>query len=153
MRRSLGVTVGDVAQSVRPAFAGIDAGDWVDPSGETRDVQVRLVPESRTRPEDLRRLPLLITGANGLPATIPLGQVADITASVGPAVINHLNRDPVVNVEWNVSGRSTGEVMTEVRKQIAQVQLPPGVCGSPRVATRNSRTRYSATSSSRSAWR
>ena len=124
---SLGVTVGDVAQSVRPAFAGIDAGDWVDPSGETRDVQVRLVPESRTRVEDLRRLPLLILGANGLPTTIPLGQVADITASVGPAVINHLNRDPVVNVEWNVSGRSTGEVMTEVRKQVAQVQLPPGV--------------------------
>jgi len=124
---SLGVTVGDVAQSVRPAFAGIDAGDWVDPSGETRDVEVRLVPESRTRVEDLRRLPLLIRGANGLPTTIPLGQVADITASVGPAVINHLNRDPVVNVEWNVSGRSTGEVITEVRKQVAQVQLPPGV--------------------------
>jgi HAE1 family hydrophobic/amphiphilic exporter-1 len=124
---SLGVTVGDIAQSVRPAFAGIDAGDWVDPSGETRDVEVRLVPESRTRVEDLRRLPLLIRGANGLPTTIPLGQVADITASVGPAVINHLNRDPVVNVEWNVSGRSTGEVMTEVRKQVAQVQLPPGV--------------------------
>jgi HAE1 family hydrophobic/amphiphilic exporter-1 len=119
--------VGDVAQSVRPAFAGIDAGDWVDPSGETRDVQVRLVPESRTRVEDLRRLPLLIAGPNGLPTTIPLGQVADITASVGPAVINHLNRDPVVNVEWNVSGRSTGEVMTEVRKAIEKVQLPPGV--------------------------
>ena len=124
---TLGVTVGDVAQSVRPAFAGIDAGDWVDPSGETRDVQVRLVPESRTKVEDLRRLPLLIRGANGLPTTIPLGQIADITSSVGPAVINHLNRDPVVNVEWNVSGRSTGEVMTEVRKQIATVQLPPGV--------------------------
>ena len=28
---SLGVTVGQVAQSLRPAFAGIDAGDWVDP--------------------------------------------------------------------------------------------------------------------------
>ena len=37
-RRLLGVTVGQVAQSLRPAFAGIDAGDWQDPSGETRDV-------------------------------------------------------------------------------------------------------------------
>ena len=35
---SLGVTVAQVAQSLRPAFAGIDAGDWVDPTGETRDV-------------------------------------------------------------------------------------------------------------------
>ena len=30
---TLGVTVGQVAQSLRPAFAGIDAGDWVDPDG------------------------------------------------------------------------------------------------------------------------
>jgi len=124
---NLGVSVGDVAQSIRPAFAGIDAGDWVDPSGETRDVAVRLVPESRRRTEDLRRLPLLIAGPNGLPTTVPLGQVADITSSIGPAVINHLNRDPVVNVEWNVSGRSTGEVMDDVRARIATLQLPPGV--------------------------
>ena len=34
---SLGVTVGQVAQSLRPAFAGIDAGDWVDP--ERRDAR------------------------------------------------------------------------------------------------------------------
>jgi HAE1 family hydrophobic/amphiphilic exporter-1 len=124
---SLGITVGDVAQSVRPAFAGIDAGDWVDPSGETRDVEVRLAPGSRTHPEDLRRLPLLVPGRNGMASTVPLGQVADITQSIGPAVINHLNRDPVVNVEWNVSGRPTGPVMDDVRKQVSQLPLPPGV--------------------------
>ena len=45
---SLGVTVGEVAQALRPAFAGIDVGDWIDPSGETRDVTIRLAPESRT---------------------------------------------------------------------------------------------------------
>jgi HAE1 family hydrophobic/amphiphilic exporter-1 len=28
---SLGITVGEVAQALRPAFAGIDAGDWIDP--------------------------------------------------------------------------------------------------------------------------
>jgi HAE1 family hydrophobic/amphiphilic exporter-1 len=124
---SLGITVGDVAQSVRPAFAGLDAGDWVDPSGETRDVEVRLVPESRARLEDLRRLPLLVVGPNGAPTTVPLGQVADITSTLGPAVINHLDRDPVVNVEWNVAGRSTGEVMNDVRARLQRVQLPPGV--------------------------
>jgi HAE1 family hydrophobic/amphiphilic exporter-1 len=124
---SLGITVGDVAQSVRPAFAGLDAGDWVDPSGETRDVELRLTPESRTRVEDLRRLPLLVVGPNGVPTTLPLAQVADITATLGPAVINHLNRDPVVNVEWNVSGRSTGEVMNDIRARLATVQLPPNV--------------------------
>src|SRR5690348_4769579 len=53
---SLGVTVAQVAQSLRPAFAGIDAGDWVDPTGETRDVTVRLAPEARERTVDLERL-------------------------------------------------------------------------------------------------
>ncbi len=124
---SLGITVGDVAQSVRPAFAGIDAGDWVDPSGETRDVEIRLTEISRTRVDDLRRLPLLVPGPGGRASIIPLGQVADITSTVGPAVINHLNRDPVVNVEWNTSGRSTGEVMNDVRLAIARIQVPPGV--------------------------
>ncbi len=47
----LDVTVGQVAQALRAAFAGVDSGDWVDPSGETRDVVVRLVPESAHAPE------------------------------------------------------------------------------------------------------
>ncbi|MFL5608460.1 MAG: efflux RND transporter permease subunit, partial [Gemmatimonadaceae bacterium] len=56
MAGTLGVTVGQIAQSLRPAFAGIDVGDWQDPSGEMRKVQVRLVPESRKNANDLRQL-------------------------------------------------------------------------------------------------
>ena len=61
----VGVTVGQVAQALRPAFAGIDAGDWVDPLGKTRDVTVRLVPEARTNVADLESLPLVIHGPDG----------------------------------------------------------------------------------------
>src|SRR5687767_13849242 len=124
---SLGITVGQVAQALRPAFAGIDAGDWEDPSGEVRDVVVRLAPEARRRATDLRQLPLVVTGPNGEPSTVPLGQVASVEQSVGPAVINHLDRDLVVNVEANVSGRSTGEVIADITARIATIQLPPGV--------------------------
>jgi hydrophobic/amphiphilic exporter-1 (mainly G- bacteria), HAE1 family len=124
---SLGITVGQVAQALRPAFAGIDAGDWEDPSGEVRDVVVRLAPEARRRASDLRQLPLVVAGPNGAPTTVPLGQVATVEQSVGPAVINHLDRDLVVNVEANVSGRSTGEVIADITRRIATIQLPPGV--------------------------
>ena len=125
---SLGITVGQVAQSLRPAFAGIDAGDWLDPSGETRDVMVRLSPEARQRLTDLRDLPLVIPGtASSGPATVPLGQVARITQGIGPAVISHLNRDLVVIVGWNASGRSTGEVMAEALARVSTVPLPEGV--------------------------
>ncbi len=115
---SLGVTVGQVAQSIRPAFAGLDAGDWIDPSGETRDVEIRLAPEYRAQVSDLRQLPLVIMGPMGVPSTIPLGQVAEITPSLGPAAISHLNRTPNVVVEWNVAGRSTGEVFADVQTRL-----------------------------------
>ena len=123
---SLGVTVADVAQSLRPAFAGIDAGDWVDPTGETRDVRVRLAPEARRRVVDLERLPLVIADATGKPVTLPLGQVASIRQGVGPAQINHLNRDPVVNVQANVQGRSLTEVTRDINLKLDRLQLPPG---------------------------
>ena len=122
----LGVSVGQVAQSLRPAFAGIDAGDWVDPTGETRDVVVRLSPEARQRTADLRQLPLVINGPDG-PVTIPLSQVASIEQSVGPAKIDHLDRDRVINVEANTQGRSLGEVMADIQARLDELQLPPGV--------------------------
>jgi HAE1 family hydrophobic/amphiphilic exporter-1 len=124
---SLGVTVGQVAQSLRPAFAGIEAGNWQDPSGEMRKVQVRLVPEARRNAEDLRQLPLVVLGPNGVPTTMPLGQVANVKQGTGPAIIDHLDRDLVVTVEANTSGRASGDVTADVQSRVAKLALPPGV--------------------------
>ncbi|HEY3011663.1 MAG TPA: efflux RND transporter permease subunit [Gemmatimonadales bacterium] len=123
---TLGVTVAQVAQSLRPAFAGIDAGDWVDPTGETRDVTVRLAPEARERTIDLERLPLVITGANGAPVTLPLGQVAHIKQALGPAQINHLNRETVVTVQANLQGRALTEVTRDINAKLQSLRLPQG---------------------------
>ncbi len=124
---SLGITVGQVAQSLRPAFAGIDAGDWVDPSGETRDVTVRLAPEARERVTDLAQLPLVAgTGPDGAPSTLPLGQVATIRQGVGPAQIDHLDRDKVVIIQANVAGRPLTQVTQDIQAGLAGFNLPPG---------------------------
>ena len=123
---SIGVTVGQVAQALRPAFAGIKAGDWVDPSNEMREVNVRLAPEARMRAADLVQLPIVIQGENG-PATLPLGQIATVTDGFGPAQISHLDGELVVTVQANTSGRSLGEVMTDINGEIAKMALPPGV--------------------------
>jgi HAE1 family hydrophobic/amphiphilic exporter-1 len=124
---SLGVTVGQVAQALRPAFAGIDVGDWIDPSGETRDVTVRISPASRAVVADLESLPLVVTTADGSVATVPLGQVARVTPSIGPARIDHLNRDRVVNVEANTQGRPLSAVVDETVARIEKsVIFPPG---------------------------
>ncbi len=138
---TLGLTAGQISQSLRPAFAGVDAGDWVDPNGETRDVTVRLAPQARETLSDLERLPLVV-GATGsgtpgtsgtfaapatAPRTVPLGQVATIRRTLGPAAIEHLDRDKIVTVGANVEGRSLSEVSQDVNKRVAALQLPAGV--------------------------
>jgi len=123
---SLGLTVGQVAQSMRPAFAGIDAGDWVDPSGENRKVRVRLSPESRRRAADIEQLPLAV-GEQARSVTMPLGQIATIKEGVGPALISHLNRDNVVVVQANAQGLSLGVVNSGIQAALAGYVPPPGV--------------------------
>jgi HAE1 family hydrophobic/amphiphilic exporter-1 len=124
---SMGITVGQVAQSLRPAFAGVDAGDWVDPAGENRKVRVRLAAESRTRISDIERLPISVGGMGGTARMMPLGQLATITPGVGPAVISHLDRDNVIVVQANVSGRSIGEVSQDIAAALDRAALPDGV--------------------------
>ncbi len=123
---ALGVSIGQVAQALRPAFAGIDAGDWVDPSGETRDVTVRLTPESRTNIRDLESLPLVINRPDGGTTSIPLGQVARVTPAVGPARIDHLDRERVISVQANTEGRPLSDVIGDMTSRLEQVQLPAG---------------------------
>jgi hydrophobic/amphiphilic exporter-1 (mainly G- bacteria), HAE1 family len=128
MAGSLDVTVGQVAQTLRAAFAGIDVGDWVDPSGETRDVEIRLTPAAREQLRDLQSVPVQVPGAEGAPpATVPLGQVASITSGVGPARIDHLDRERVVTVEANVAHpHSLAEVVNGIMARLQNVKLPEG---------------------------
>ena len=70
---SLGLTVAQVSQSLRPAFAGVDSGDWIDPLGKTRDVTVRLAPEARANLTDIEKLPLMVTGGSAAGAASAAG--------------------------------------------------------------------------------
>jgi hydrophobic/amphiphilic exporter-1 (mainly G- bacteria), HAE1 family len=123
---SLGITVGQVAQELRPAFAGIDAGDWVDPQGETRDVEVRLAADARRRLTDLEQLPILVHPPEGGTARLPLGQIATVTQKIGPAQIDHLNRSKVVTVQANTQGRSLNEVQSDIDLMLRNYVFPAG---------------------------
>jgi HAE1 family hydrophobic/amphiphilic exporter-1 len=123
---SLGLTPADVAQALGPAFAGVDAGDWVDPDGETRDVMVRLSPERRTDEQGVTRLPLAITDAQGAPAVVPLGQILTISEGLGPARVDHSGRERSITVQANVDGRPLGEVTSALDARLAAISLPAG---------------------------
>lgn len=123
---SLGLTVGQVAQAMRPAFAGIDAGDWVDPVGETRDVRVRLAPEARSRAIDLAQLPISIRNPDGGVTLVPLGQVARVAVEDAPGQIDHLDRETVVTLGANLQGHPLGEVQSAIQAELAAMVFPPG---------------------------
>ncbi|XLZ72378.1 efflux RND transporter permease subunit [Massilia sp. SR12] len=123
LANSMGISAGDAAQSLRVAFAGIEVGDWVDPTGETRDVAVRLHPDDRVSPENIERLPIAVSGTNQM---VPLDQIAKITMGKGPATIRHKNGKRMVSVAANVEGRSTGEVIAEAKKLASEMDYPPG---------------------------
>jgi HAE1 family hydrophobic/amphiphilic exporter-1 len=122
---ALGVTLGQVTQALYPAFAGIDVGDWVDPSGETRDVTIRLAPEARTRPDDLESFPILVPGPTGA-RVIPLGQIARVRDSTGPVQIDHLDRRRVVTVGANTEGLPLSAVVGVIQQRLGALSMPPG---------------------------
>jgi HAE1 family hydrophobic/amphiphilic exporter-1 len=124
---TLGVSVGQIAQALRPAFAGVDAGNWVDPTGETRYVRVRLPAGMRENPADLAAVPIVLSNGapGGGPTVVPLGQVATITASTGPAQIDHLDRKRVITVGANIEG-SLGNIAQAVQRRLNGFRLPEG---------------------------
>jgi hydrophobe/amphiphile efflux-1 (HAE1) family protein len=123
LANSMGISAGDAAQSLRVAFAGIEVGDWVDPTGETRDVAVRLHPLDRVSPENIERLPISVAGSGQM---VPLDQIAKITMGKGPAAIRHMNGMRTISVTANVEGRSAGEVNKDAQKIAKEMSYPPG---------------------------
>jgi HAE1 family hydrophobic/amphiphilic exporter-1 len=76
---------------------------------------------------DLESLPLPVGGPNNPGASVPLGQVARVTPSIGPARIDHLDRERVINVEANTEKRPLSEVVGDLVKRVDQsVKFPPG---------------------------
>lgn len=123
LANSMGISSGDAAQALRVAFAGIEVGDWVDPTGETRDVAVRLHPDDRVSKENIERLPIAVSGTNQM---VPLDQIAAITMGKGPSTIEHSNGKRTITVSANVQGRSNGEVIAEAKKLAESMNFPPG---------------------------
>lgn len=123
LANQLGISVDDAAQALRVAFAGVEVGDWVDPTGESRDVAVRLHPDDRVDASNIERLPVAVGGSNML---VPLEQIATITMDKGPARIQHLDGKRTVTVSANVQGRGSGEVTADAEKIAAQIDFPNG---------------------------
>jgi len=123
----LGLGSALVAQSLRPLFAGDETSLWRAPDGENYTVMVRLPTDGRTGLADLQRI-WFTAGVepNGLPRMVHIAQIADVVNDVGASQINRRDLNREVQITANVSGRSAGEVSSDLQKILADTKLPPG---------------------------
>ena len=122
----MGISVNDAAQALRVAFAGVEVGDWVDPTGESRDVAVRLHPDDRVDAANIEHLPIA-AGGPGTDLMVPLDQIATITMGKGPSQIQHTDGKRMIAVSANAHGRSAGEVTADAVKLAKAIDFPAGL--------------------------
>ena len=126
----MGLTVAQIAASLRTLVAGQTVGNWRAPDDQTYDVNVRLAPDARNAPQDLERLPFISTvigsNADGSARNVRLSQVATVRETTGPNQINRRDLTREVAINANVYNRSAGEVSGDIRKALDSINFPPG---------------------------
>ena len=118
----VGLAPGDVIRAVRIGLVGEEQSQiWL---GQRRfDLIVRLRDDRRDTFDAIRTL--LIDGHDG--RKIPLGQLAEMTQTFGPAAIRREAGTRRIAVEASVSGRDLGSTASEVRQILTdQLKLPAG---------------------------
>jgi Cu(I)/Ag(I) efflux system membrane protein CusA/SilA len=117
-----GIGVGEVQQVIETAVGETVLTTTIE--GRSRfPVRVRYRPEDRADPQALAQV--LVSAPGG--AQIPLGQVAHIQHTRGPAMISSENGLLLATVLLNVQGRDVGGFVEEARATVARrVTLPAG---------------------------
>ena len=118
-----GVGIGTIASTLQPLFTGQRATRWEDPQGYSHDVVIVYPDSMRTSAADVAEIALLAEGGGG----VPLSQVAEVRAGVGPQQIERRQLEQQVSVSAGVlPGFAVGEVADRVKAAIDQIGLPPG---------------------------
>ncbi|MGE5732899.1 MAG: efflux RND transporter permease subunit, partial [Gemmatimonas sp.] len=124
-----GLNIQSIGATLSPLFAGQRATRWEDPQGYEHDVMVMYPDSMRTSAADVANIVIPSTNVTpGSPAPmIPLSQVAEIHAGVGPQQIDRRNLEQQVSVNSSVlPGLPMGDVANDVKDAINKLGLPPG---------------------------
>jgi HAE1 family hydrophobic/amphiphilic exporter-1 len=132
-----------IASNLKTFIEGSTATKYRE-KGETYDIYVRLDEPSRSKLEDIGNLPIvsplpeevktftplqdvIILKGGSLRKPIKLSNIAKIYESLGPIEIERQNRERIVKVECNVYGRSSGEIVNDLKKEFAKITLPADI--------------------------
>jgi HAE1 family hydrophobic/amphiphilic exporter-1 len=125
-----GLAMQTIGATVQPLFQGQRATRWEDPNGYSHDVMVVYPDSERVSPDDVARIPVVSNNFDprtGLPATVPLSQVAEIRPGVGPQQIERGYLERRVTISAGVlPGYQMGNVADKAKAAIDAIGLPTG---------------------------
>jgi CzcA family heavy metal efflux pump len=119
----IGLAPQQVGAAVSGALLGVQAGQ-VRLEDRAINVRVRAPDSVRYDPASLASLPVVNT-ATGVPA--PLASVASITPTASRAELLRENQQQMIDMTADVSGRSLGAVMKDVKSILAANRPPSGI--------------------------
>jgi CzcA family heavy metal efflux pump len=125
----VGLNAQEVAQSVLISLSGsfqTAPNFWLDPkNGVTYPIAIQSPQYRMTSVQDLMNTPV-----NGAGAEAPqvIGNLVQLTPVARPAVVNHYNVQPVIDVYASTQGRDLGGVASDIMKALKPFQdhLPRG---------------------------
>jgi Cu(I)/Ag(I) efflux system membrane protein CusA/SilA len=117
-----GIPVGVVLDAIETAIGGTNVTTTVE--GRARyPVQVRYLPDYRDDVNALQNMLIAVPPS----LQLPLGQLAKISASSGPAMINSENGQLRALVQLNVRGRDMGSFVDEAKAALDRdLEIPAG---------------------------
>ncbi|MBW2040248.1 MAG: efflux RND transporter permease subunit [Deltaproteobacteria bacterium] len=119
---SLGLTVNQIAETMRTNFYGHEAAKFLE-AGSEYDIFLRLKEPQRRMIWDIENTFIaLLSGKH-----VKLKNIAQLQVSHGPVEIYRKNQMRVIRVESHVRGRPMGDVAKDLDRALTKMQKPPGI--------------------------
>ncbi len=115
------VSVSQIAQMLQTVLSGTTAGYFREAGDEYR-ILVKVKDAEKLDLRDI--LDLTLTNSDGQP--VVLRNVVRVEPRTGPVRIERKDRERLVTVSANISGRDMGSVLADVRERLRSVAVPRG---------------------------
>ncbi|MBN1592977.1 MAG: efflux RND transporter permease subunit [Candidatus Coatesbacteria bacterium] len=117
----LGLTVYQVAQSVKDAMLGVIASNY-RVGGDEFDIRLRLKELDRVSEDDMLQIPI----SSPLGFAVPLSQIAKIRRMTGPIKIEREDKERKITLQASTFERDVGSIVSEIKTRLASLRLPSG---------------------------
>lgn len=116
-----GLNVADINKVLRTSFAGSSAGVIFEEE-KRFDLVVRFEEPFRQDINNVKQLFIPVAGGR----QVPLEELATITVKNGTAQVSREDAKRRITVGFNVRGRDVSSIISECRKKISSIHMPPG---------------------------